>query len=480
MLGAGLTVGAGVGIAGGVYLRFGREPWEMPGGVVAPLGLAVLLVGTGVWLAWRRVDGDRAIWVAAATIVGIVAFGSFAVEVALDLLPPATTDARAVLVALNFASAGGAVGAVVGLFTARQSSTIRQLRERERDLRQSRDEYRDLFDGIGDAVLVHDTEGCIRAANEAAVDRLGCTEPELVGCSIVDVEENAPDGRTATEDGRLVYEAKHRTETGREVPTEVSAKVVRHRGDRAVLSVARDISDRRASERKLARKRDQLAALNRIVRHDIRNDIQVILTLAEILENYVEEAGREHIDTIVDTSESIVELTRSSGEIARTMADEGEWSMEAVSLAATLETEVDRRANAFDHADIRIVGDLPEVDVLATDLLSSVFRNLLTNAVRHSDRDEPTVEVSAEVDGDGEGNGEKDRVIVRVADDGPGVPDRHKDAIFGKEEKGIDSEGTGLGLYLVASLVGRYDGEVWVEDNEPRGAVFVVELPVAD
>jgi signal transduction histidine kinase len=67
-------------------------------------------------------------------------------------------------------------------------------------------------------------------------------------------------------------------------------------------------------------------------------------------------------------------------------------------------------------------------------------------------------------------------VTVRIADNGPGVPDERKESVFGKGEKGLESDGTGIGTYLVKTLVSRYSGTVWVEDNEPRGAVFVVEL----
>jgi signal transduction histidine kinase len=106
-------------------------------------------------------------------------------------------------------------------------------------------------------------------------------------------------------------------------------------------------------------------------------------------------------------------------------------------------------------------------------MLPSVFRNLLNNAVQHNDGPSPTVSVGAERDGD--------VVRVRVTDDGPGVPDSQKETIFGKGEKGLDSPGSGIGLYLVYCLVEGYGGDVWVEDrpDDTSGAVFVVELPVA-
>ena len=105
-------------------------------------------------------------------------------------------------------------------------------------------------------------------------------------------------------------------------------------------------------------------------------------------------------------------------------------------------------------------------------MLDSVFRNLLSNAVQHNDKEVPEVSVSATT--------HDMRAVVRIADNGPGVPDSQKQEIFGEGEKGLDSSGTGLGLYLVQELVTHYGGEVWVEDNNPEGAVFAVELPLAN
>jgi signal transduction histidine kinase len=70
-----------------------------------------------------------------------------------------------------------------------------------------------------------------------------------------------------------------------------------------------------------------------------------------------------------------------------------------------------------------------------------------------------------------------DVVVVQIADNGPGVPDEQKNAIFGRGEKGLESEGTGIGLYLVETLVEDYGGDVWVDDADSGGAVFSVELP---
>ena len=55
-----------------------------------------------------------------------------------------------------------------------------------------------------------------------------------------------------------------------------------------------------------------------------------------------------------------------------------------------------------------------------------------------------------------------------------------KTKIFGKGQKALESDGTGIGLYLVEALVTRYGGSVWVEDTDTGGSLFTVELPIAD
>ena len=152
------------------------------------------------------------------------------------------------------------------------------------------------------------------------------------------------------------------------------------------------------------------------------------------------------------------------------VAESGE-NLEPTNLSFVLDREVREAESSYPDATIRTRGNVPLVEVVANDMLRSVFRNLLNNAVQHHDGDEPTVEVSAEV--------EDDWVLVQVADDGPGIDPDRRETVFGKGEKGLESEGTGLGLYLVYTLVDHYGGSVWIEDNEPRGSVFNVRLRLA-
>lgn len=235
-----------------------------------------------------------------------------------------------------------------------------------------------------------------------------------------------------------------------------------------VLINARVIDERKQGEQRLKEQRDNLEVLNQVLRHDIRNNLQTVLANAELLETCGETESEEYVDQIMDAARDTVRTTQTAGDVIDVLL-QPQTDLSRVQIGNKLERTVNSVRNSHEQAVISIEAPLPEVEVFADGMLSSVFRNLLTNAILHSDKEIPEIEVSAAAD--------DETVQIQVADNGPGIPDDQKGSIFQEGEKGLHSEGTGLGLYLVQTLVERYDGEVWVEDNQPAGSVFVVELP---
>ncbi|MGQ3329305.1 PAS domain-containing sensor histidine kinase [Halorubrum sp. FL23] len=229
-----------------------------------------------------------------------------------------------------------------------------------------------------------------------------------------------------------------------------------------VVGICTDITEQQRRER-------ELELLNRIVRHDIRNDMAVVLGWLELLESHVDAEGEEYLRKILASGEHVVELTETARDYVETVVSDGDLSVEPVSLRTALTTELSLREESFPEAEFAVDEPVPDVAVAADSMLSSVFRNLLNNAVQHNDKDAPFVEVSCAV--------RDDAVEVRIADNGPGIPDDKKEIVFGKGERGLGSPGTGIGLYLVQSLVAQYGGSVRIEDNEPTGSVFIVDLP---
>jgi PAS domain S-box-containing protein len=332
-----------------------------------------------------------------------------------------------------------------------------------------------VIDNLDAGVLTIDSEHRLIELNESASRIFGFeVDDSPVGRHVDDVFEDRPVLREQ-------YWSVTETKSGREFEIEfdgryydVEVTALTKTGERLLgrSFLVRDVTERKEYEQRIERQRDGLDLLNQMVRHDIRNDLQLVLAWTEMLESdgHVDEEGQEHVETILNNAEDAVELTETAKELAEVMLQpSSEYT--AVDVARVIQGEVDSIQSATDEAIVTIDGSLPATRVQADEMVDSVFRNLLKNAIRHNDKEMPKVSISAQ---EREG-----RVQVRIADNGTGIPDAQKDAIFGKGEKGLESEGTGIGLYLVNMLVNRYDGAVWVTDNEPEGAIFVVELPIA-
>jgi len=217
--------------------------------------------------------------------------------------------------------------------------------------------------------------------------------------------------------------------------------------------------------RRAERQRDALMFVNELLRHNVLNGMQVIKGNSELLTEHVDEAGEPLLNTTHERSESIVGLVRN----VRVLVDSvsRERPLRDVELGAVVGRAVSEARGA--HPDAEFEADVPDgLTVRADDLLSAVLENLLSNAVDHNDADRPRVAVRAEPDGES--------VVLRVSDNGPGIPESEWESYFEAGRQHEASVGQGLGLYLVDTLVERYGGTVEITDNEPRGTTVEVEL----
>ncbi|MFB6109856.1 MAG: sensor histidine kinase [Halodesulfurarchaeum sp.] len=217
------------------------------------------------------------------------------------------------------------------------------------------------------------------------------------------------------------------------------------------------------------RQRNALSVLNQMVRHDIRNKLQLVLGYAQQL---AEDVGREEpLETIIASTNNAIELTTEARDLTDLLVGEyGEIGSIRITEVVGEEIEAARETNP--DVTIEFHPSEEEFSVRGDQMFGSVIRNLVTNAIEHNTADEPRVSVSIERAGDS--------VRVAVADNGPGIPDDDKGDIFDRGVIGADSSGTGVGLFLVSEVVDRYGGTVHVGESRWGGARFVVELPLAE
>jgi signal transduction histidine kinase len=228
--------------------------------------------------------------------------------------------------------------------------------------------------------------------------------------------------------------------------------------------VARWYTLARERAREAEQARDAMAFTNSLLRHDVLNGIQIIDANAGVLADSGDETVTDRAEAIKGQSESLGSLITDVRSVTAVLT--GDVTLDRIDLSELLDDVIVTLRQS--HPDATLELDCPpDTVVVGTDALEPVFSNLVTNAIKHAGED-VRVNISAERRGDS--------VIVRVADDGPGIPAAERERVF---EQGVSTDGGGQGLYVADTIVDRLDGEISVEESQWGGAAFVVELRAA-
>lgn len=225
--------------------------------------------------------------------------------------------------------------------------------------------------------------------------------------------------------------------------------------------------ERKKGERALRERTEQIEFFNRLLRHDMGNDLQLIRSQAARIEEATAGEPSELAADVVARSDDIIALVDTVRSVLRAV-DDDDRELEVVDLAATLSAAAEGvRAMG---ADVSVSVSAPsDAYVLADDLLGDVLKNVMANAVEHGGDGSTTVDVTVEDRGD--------VVAVEVVDDGTGVADPER--VLERGETAGQSGGTGFGLYFVSSMVDAYGGDVHIGESDAGGARVTVELPAA-
>ncbi|MDS0473612.1 PAS domain S-box protein [Natrinema sp. 1APR25-10V2] len=214
---------------------------------------------------------------------------------------------------------------------------------------------------------------------------------------------------------------------------------------------------------------DQLVRLlNRVLRHNLRNDMNVLLGLADRLENAPADDAETPGEQLSDTAAALIELSEQARDLERYARRERDpQRLPPDSLLTDVANDYRERFPSA-TVDVTVHTDRP---FCAGPELERAVAELVENALKHNPAPEPWVGLAVADD-------DSERVVLTVEDDGPGISEMETTVIANGQEEALE-HGSGLGLWLVNWIVTRYGGSFQIEarDGETAGSVATVRLP---
>ncbi|GAA0543822.1 histidine kinase N-terminal 7TM domain-containing protein [Halorubrum ejinorense] len=320
--------------------------------------------------------------------------------------------------------------------------------------------------------------------------QIGDDAPDDPDATTADAADGAGDGTADEEAGpggsRETVEIDSATGAGRRTYAVSVSRLTdpngTHVGYTVVLS---DITERE-------RRRQQLEVLNRILRHNLRNDAGLVHGYGEILRDRLDDPDLvDMADAIERRAGALAALGEKAGTVDRLLA---ETDPEPTDVRDFVEAVVaDARERDGDATVELDLGDAAAdwTTRVRPDALRAVVENTVENAIDHHDgegteREDggPWVRASLRRDGGdaaAETGGRRDgaRFVLTVEDDGPGIPDHEVEAVESGRETALE-HGSGLGLWVVAWGAAAIGADVTYEGREPRGTRVTVSIPIVD
>lgn len=219
-----------------------------------------------------------------------------------------------------------------------------------------------------------------------------------------------------------------------------------------------DITDRR-------QQMTQLNVMNRLLRHNMRNDLNVIHGRAEILAGTLSSEHQDSVEPIIENSERLLELADKGREITTLLQNRPK--REEIDIETRVRTVASDIQEDYPAADITVEAQGNTVATPSTEI-DRAIQELIENAIIHNDQETPTVRVDIT---------ERDSVVeVEVRDTGPTISEADRGLLLGEDPTQLQ-HGSGLGLWLINIVATRSGGSASYAENSPRGNRIQLRLP---
>ena len=333
--------------------------------------------------------------------------------------------------------------------------------------------FREQAEEAERAILITDSEGTIEYVNPAFEHLTGYTAAEARGRNPRILKSSQQDEQFYRElwktiTAEEVWEAELTNRTKHGELFEVKQKII------PITDSDGDITHFVAIEQDITEKvltTQTLDVMNRVLRHNLRNSLNVIDGHAELLEagELDPEARQASVAAIREQTASMQKIAEKTAEI-RAIWDptEDNQSWDRLNIASLVETY----QRQYPDADITstIEDGMVDIHVRNRKLFTKAMDEAVENAISHNDQTPPEVTITVQRKPD------SDQFRITVADNGPGIPELERQAIESGKETPLN-HGLSIDLWIMEWLTTTLGGELKITDNEPRGSVILFQLP---
>jgi signal transduction histidine kinase len=364
---------------------------------------------------------------------------------------------------------------------ARVSSKIEIIGQRMRNVEEVFSALKENLDQIlgnlQDGILLFTGDGRAVLVSEAARRFLGIEQGVILGLRAQEIfDPSTVLGRTlreAFETRTALAQAEVRTETGRRIQASVDfihdSRASQELGALVTLHDLESVAEIE-SELELSRRMAAIGRLTRGVGHEVKNPINAIVVHLELLKAKLGEAGAPAVRHLEVIDSEIHRLDR----VVQTLVDFSrpvELQLREQDLRTVVGEVLALAAEEFSTHHVTLVSRLPSAPLLAkidADLLKQAVLNVIQNGAQAMPQG-GKLEVVLEED--------KKEAVLRVADEGPGIPEEIREKIFDLYFT-TKSGGSGIGLAMTYRILQLHHGSVEVQSKAERGTEFLLRIPL--
>ena len=345
------------------------------------------------------------------------------------------------------------------------------------------EQYKLALDNASDHIVISDKAGKIVYANKAASKITGYSRDEIIGATPrlwggqMPKEFYERFWHTIKEEKKSFEgQLKNKRKNGDIYDAEIKVAPVLDEDNNIefFVGIERDITH----EKQVDRAKTEFVSL---ASHQLRTPLSIINWYAEMIEDgdagLITEKQKEYLKEITSASKRMTELVNALLNVSRIEMGTFIVEPEKVVIQEVLEEVIKDLQQKIKEKNLSIEKDIadPELAISADKkLLHVIIENILTNAVKYTQEEGKIVIGQKKEDG---------TLVLWIQDNGYGIPKAEQNKIFEKFFRASnvvkkDTQGTGLGLYIVKSIMDQTEGTIRFESEEDKGTTFYIQLPL--